>query len=459
MLGIISESCQICVKVRPEGLEIRCRNSESDVECPKKTQKYIFGFNCLVETIEEVTSEPQEKGNQETEIPKTTARDLLKNKLIELADQGLPSSQAKILHELTLPPAGKNYELLREMAEEEGIELPPVKKGPREPTSDLRERISAGLKELQEQGDLPSQKEILRSMGLSGDLNQYKVLREVAEELSIKLPQDATGRKSPKEMHQEVQEVIQKLRKKGYWGLSSEEKKEKIVEVLGEEKLTAAQIAEKLNVFGGSLAKTLHSMFKRGMIEREAKTFRKNGKPEVYTYFQKGLVIDKPEEAQKTARDSNSEEDVELTTVTHPHLSYDEKVVLDALPERKRLKVKAIRRRIHKELSTAKVLVVLKGLLDKGYIQRDPRGGTEKNPIFYYSKISEKDIMHDFYLGHVNIENIAQKYDIPPLRITQIVTSEAGKLYASANLDEPNLQQQRKDDLKIERELFSDSEA
>jgi len=67
-----------------------------------------------------VELEAQEKGNPETEIPKNTARDLLKNKLRELSKQGLPFSQAKILHELTLPPAGKNYELLREVAEEEG---------------------------------------------------------------------------------------------------------------------------------------------------------------------------------------------------------------------------------------------------------------------------------------------------------------------------------------------------
>ncbi len=461
MLELIDAGCDI--SVRPAGLkniQIRCSVSECRGVCPKKTNRYMCGDDCFVEihTEPKEATPESEQAHQEvaTEDQKhITARDVLKNKLRELSEQGLPSSQAKILKELGMPKAGKSYELLREVAEEEGIELPSVGSGPREPTSDLKERISAGLKELQELGKLPSQKKILRSMELSGGSHHYNVLREVAAELNIELPPDATGRK-PKE---EVREVIQKLRKKGYWGLSPDEKKEKIVEVLGEEKLTAAQIAEKLNVFGGGLAKTLHAMVQRGMIEREVTTWRKNGKPELYTYFRKGIVIDKPEEAREAVKDLNSEEDVELPAATPPDISYDEKVVLDALPERRWFKVKAICRRIEPELSLAKVKAALKVLVDRGYLQRDLRNRSEKNPIYSYSKISETDIMREFYMGSASIDQIAQKYGIPSLRVTQIVTSDAGKLYASVNLDEPNLQKQRKDDLKLERELLSDSEA
>jgi len=344
-----------------------------------------------------------------------------------------------------------------------------VKKRPRESTSDLRERISAGLKELQEQGDLPFQKEILRSIGLSGDLDQYKVLREVAEELSIKLPQDATDRKSPKEMHQEVRETISELKKKSFRQLSASEKNERILEVLGNEKLTATEIAAKLNVYGGGLSTIFHRMIQARILDREPYKIRKNGKPESYIYFRLGHKGEeahpevKPETAQEPTKEipnttsASEKEEEERKKITH--LPYAEKLILDALPERRWFKTKAIRRRIHKELSAKKVLSALNILVGLGYVQKDPRG-TEKNPIFFYSKVSEKDIMRDFYLGSANIESIAEKYGIPPLRVTQVVTSEAGKLYASANMDYEgeDLHQQRKAELKVERELISDLE-
>jgi len=96
-----------------------------------------------------------------------------------------------------------------------------VKKGPREPTSDLRERMLT-----------------------------KKEIRISSEE--------------PEEEHQEIHNVVQKLRKEGYWRLSPDEKKEKIVEVLGDEKLTALQIAAKLDVFGGALSKILYAMEGKG---------------------------------------------------------------------------------------------------------------------------------------------------------------------------------------------------
>ncbi len=82
MLKLINIACNVSVRpaIYPKSIQIRCDVSESRGVCPKKQNRYIFGGDCLVETIEEATSEPQEKGNQETEILKTTARDLLKNR-------------------------------------------------------------------------------------------------------------------------------------------------------------------------------------------------------------------------------------------------------------------------------------------------------------------------------------------------------------------------------------------
>jgi len=460
VLGLINIACDISVRPATslKSIEIRCDVSECRGICPKNYNRYIFDRGCLIES----PSELSEKRDQETEKPIHTTKDVLKEKLKELAEQGLPNSQAKILTALDQPKTGKSYELLREVAKEENIELPEVKSGPREPTSDLKDRITAGLKALQELGELPSQKKILRSMGLSGGTYYYDVLREVAEELNIELPPDATGRKT----HQKVRETVRELRKKSFRQLSAAEKNERILEIVGNEKLTATEIAAKLNVYGGGLSTIFHRMVQAKTLDREPYKIRKNGKPEGYIYFRPGYdgeVVTpeaKPEAAQEPTKEKiditspkNDDEEIEFRP-----LSDEEKMVLDALPERKWFKVKAICRRIGPELSRGTIKATLKSLVDKGYIQKDLRNRSEKNPVYSYSKISETDLMREFYLGSASIEKIAQKHDIPVLRVTQVITSEAGKLYASVNLDEPHLQQQRKDDLQIERELTADSE-
>ncbi len=266
-----------------------------------------------------------------------------------------------------------------------------------------------------------------------------------------------------------------------------EEKKERILYLLKQGKLTGGELARKLSVDGRGISKTLYFLCQVKSIKTEVgyplkgkgriiyyslnledgegeseevpyislreklRNLAEEGLPNTRSKILKILGMGRSGVDYVKLREVAELEGVELperiekqkkeiTTDTHEEkpLSEEEKRVIEAVGNRRNLKVKVIRNRLKtvtgEYITSNEVRELVDGLVKKGYLTQGRHG--KKGRLIQYSKFPVKEVMEQYYINHLTRTEIASDWNIPTWRVSEIISRE--RATSSAMLSTPS---------------------